>query len=116
MGLFHGTSLQRPVTCEHCGLPHAKCTCPRGKDGKILLPKDQPARVQREKRRGKWVTVISGIDPHATDLKALAKDLRSRLGAGGSVKDGLIEIQGDHKAKALETLTALGYPAKGSGG
>jgi translation initiation factor 1 len=115
-GLFAGTPLQRPVTCEHCGLTHGKCTCPRGSDGKILLPKDQPARIRREKRRGKAVTVISGLDPKATDLAAMLKNFKTTLGAGGTITDGEIEIQGDHRDKLVEALKKLGYPAKPSGG
>lgn len=115
-GLFAGTPLERPVTCERCEKPLAQCTCPRGGDGRVLLPKDQPARVRREKRRGKSVTVIAGLDPTATDLAALAKQLRSSLGAGGTVSDGEIELQGDHRDKVVERLKALGYPAKPAGG
>lgn len=115
-GLFDGTSLERPVTCERCGKAMLACTCPRGKDGKILLPKDQPARVRREKRRGKDVTVISGLDPKATDLAGLLKTLKTTLGAGGTVADGEIEVQGDHREKVVGVLVKLGYPAKGAGG
>jgi translation initiation factor 1 len=71
--------------------------------------------VRREKRRGKWVTVISGLDP-GSDLKGLVKELRAMLGAGGTVAGGEVEIQGDHKEKIVEVLKARGYPAKGAGG
>lgn len=117
-GLFYGTPLERPVTCERCERPMAECTCPRSADGAIRLPKDQPARVQRQTagRGGKTVTVITGLDPVATDLAALLKDLRSALGTGGTVKNGVIELQGDHRERTLAHLKALGYPAKPSGG
>lgn len=115
-GLFAGTSLERPVTCERCGKALLACTCPRGSDGKVLLPKDQPARVRREKRRGKLVTVISGLDPKATDLHALLKSLKTTLGAGGTVADGEVEVQGDHRDKVIAVLVRMGYPAKGAGG
>jgi len=60
-GLFAGTPLERPVTCEVCEQPLAQCACPRDESGAVLLPKDQPAHVGREKRRkGKTVTVITG--------------------------------------------------------
>lgn len=115
-GLFDGTSLQRPVTCERCELPLDRCACPRAADGGVLLPKDQPARVRREKRRGKAVTVIAGLDPVATDLPAMLKQLKKSLGAGGTVADGEIEIQGDHRDKLVDLLKGLGYPAKPAGG
>lgn len=115
-GLFAGTPLERPVTCEHCGKSFGACTCPRGANGKILLPKDQPARVRREKRRGKFVTVVSGLDPHATDLGALVKVLKSKLATGGTAKDGELELQGDHRDTVVAFLKEKGYPAKAAGG
>ncbi len=115
-GLFAGTSLERPVTCERCGKALLACTCPRGADGKVLLPKDQAPRVRREKRRGKMVTVIAGLDAKATDLSALLKQLKSSLGAGGTIAEGEIEVQGDHKEKIIAVLVKMGYPAKGAGG
>lgn len=119
-GLFHGTPLERPVTCAHCGKPidPPLCTCPRDAAGRVMLPKDQPARVHREKRRGKWTTVITGLDPAATDLPALCASLKSLLAAGGSVQrdEPSIELQGDHRDRVLAHLKGLGYPAKAAGG
>lgn len=115
-GLFHGTSLERPVTCERCEKTLDECRCPRSADGAVLPPKDQPARVRREKRRGKVVTVISGLDPVATDLQALLKAFRTALGAGGTIADGELELQGDHRDRILAELRAMGYPAKAAGG
>ena len=115
-GLFDGTPLERPVTCEHCDKPHARCDCPRGADGKVKLARDQSPRVHREKRRGKWTTVVTDLDPVATDLNALLKDLRARLGAGGAPTDDGIEIQGDHRDKIVALLKERGYAAKAAGG
>lgn len=115
-GLFAGTSLERPVTCERCGKAVALCACPRSRTGKIVLPKDQAARVRREKRRGKMVTVIAGLDPDATDLAAMLKEFKAKFGAGGTVSEGEIELQGDHKDKVVEILVQRGYAAKGAGG
>lgn len=115
-GLFSGTSLEQPVTCEVCGESLDDCACPRGADGKPCLPADQDARVRREKRRGKWVTVVTGLDASATDLKALAKKLKAACSAGGSVTDDGVEVQGDHRDKVVEALRAMGYPAKAAGG
>jgi len=92
------------------------CKCPRDAAGSIKLPKDQLARVRREQRRGKFVTVVAGLDPKATDVTAMAKKLRTSLGTGGTVKDGVIELQGDHRDKLVELLKAMGYPAKPAGG
>ena len=122
MGLFDGTSLERPVTCERCEKPLADCRCPRDSQGQIKLPADQPLRVRRETggRGGKTVTVILGLDPHATDIPALLKDLKNALGAGGTVKETpagpTLELQGDHRDRVLELLRARGYPAKPAGG
>lgn len=116
-GLFDGTPLERPVTCEVCEQPLEQCTCPRDESGTVLLPKDQPARVNHEKRRaGKTVTIVTGLNPTASDLKAILARLKSACAAGGRVADGAIEIQGDHRQRVLAILVDLGYPAKLSGG
>ena len=116
-GLFDGSPLERPVSCEVCNRPLTECACPRSESGEVLLPKDQPARVGREKRRkGKTVTVITGIDHIASDLDAILAKLKSVCAAGGTINEGRIEVQGDHREKALLILLDLGYPAKLSGG
>ncbi|XAL98574.1 translation initiation factor [Phycisphaeraceae bacterium D3-23] len=116
MGLFDGTSLERPTTCASCGKALAQCACPRDAQGDVCTPKQQDARVRREKRRGKWVTVVYQLDPSATDLKALAKQLKNKCSAGGSVTDDGVEVQGDHRDRVVEYLKSLGYPAKPAGG
>lgn len=119
-GLFHGTPLERPVTCEHCGRALAECRCPRDARGEVCPARDQPARVQRERRRGSFTTVIMGLDPVATDLPALLKELRKRLATGGSIagtkEEPTIELRGDHRDRLIELLRERGYPAKASGG
>ncbi|MCX5691915.1 MAG: hypothetical protein NTV94_19335 [Planctomycetota bacterium] len=116
-GLFDGTSLERPVTCSRCEKPLAQCKCPRNATGKITLPGDQQARVQRERRGGKMVTIISGLDPNATNLKDLLKTLKAKFSTGGTVGDGgTVEIQGDHRDALVTHLKSLGYAAKPSGG
>ncbi len=116
-GLFDGTPLERPVTCEACERPLAQCACPRSESGVVLLPKNQSARVGREKRRkGKTVTVITGPDPVASDLAAILSQLKTACAAGGTINDRRIEIQGDHREQVLSILQDLGYPAKLCGG
>jgi translation initiation factor 1 len=114
--LFDGTEFERPVTCPACGKAREDCACPRDAEGNLCTPADQDARVRREKRRGKWVTVVTGLNPHATDLKKLAKALKSTCSAGGSATDDGVEVQGDHRDKVVDILKRLGYPAKPAGG
>jgi len=76
------------------------------------------AHIQREKkgRRGKTVTVIQNLQLSADDIKSLSKRLKQACGSGGTVKDGAIEIQGDHRDKVAAELGALGYKTKFTGG
>ena len=126
-GLFAGTSLEQPVTCEHCGQPDG-CACPRNAAGEPCPPKLQSPRVRREKRRGKWNTIIARIDaspePKSTDLKPLLKQLRTTLGTGGGLSASTskehpgteIVLQGDHREAVVAHLVGLGYRAKPAGG
>jgi translation initiation factor 1 len=81
-------------------------------------PAQQNLRVQasRKGRKGKTVTVITGLQANAETLADLLKQLKSQCGAGGTVKDQEIEIQGDHVQKLVQVLGKLGYKAKVSGG
>ena len=101
--------------CPHCGRPAARCACranPRAPRG------DGIVRVRREVkgRRGKTVTTISGVPLPADALRALAAELKRRCGTGGSAKDGVIEIQGDHRDVLVQELEARGYTVKLAGG
>ena len=80
------------------------------------LPNDGVVRVFREKggRRGKTVTVVRGLRP--ADLAPVAADLKKLCGAGGAVKEGAVEIQGDHREKVVARLLARGFKAKPAGG
>lgn len=79
---------------------------------------DGIARVRREVkgRGGKTVTTVLGLPLKGNELKALAKKLKQRCGTGGAVKQGAIEIQGDHCDTLVDELNKLGYPAKRGGG
>ncbi|BAU44821.1 translation initiation factor Sui1 [Leptolyngbya sp. O-77] len=83
-----------------------------------LPPNQQQIRVQasRKGRGGKTVTVISGFQAKPETLAALLKTLKTQCGAGGTVKDLEIEIQGDHREKIVQVLVKQGYKAKVSGG
>jgi translation initiation factor 1 len=75
-------------------------------------------RVGREikGRAGKGVTTVTGLPLSLSDIDSLAAKLKKRCGSGGTVRDGVIEIQGDHRDAIVTELTKLGWAAKKSGG
>lgn len=105
--------------CPNCGNPVMKCRC---KKGKTASPKQTPGdgilRIRREVkgRKGKGVTTISGFDLDARELKEKAAGLKRLCGTGGSVKEGIVIIQGDHRNTLLTELRRQGYKAKLAGG
>lgn len=84
----------------------------------IKKPAKQGVRIRRESkgRGGKTVSVVEGLPLDGPELKALLKRLKATLGTGGTLKDGAIEIQGDHRERLLGLLQAEGFKAKHSGG
>ena len=111
--LVYSTSEGR--VCPGCSKPVEKCSCQR----KTASPRgDGIVRVSRSSkgRKGKGVTLITGIPLTGDDLKGLALKLKQRCGAGGTIKDGAIEIQGEHRDLLVAELTQLGYSVKRSGG
>ena len=109
MGLFDGTILERPVTCERCGKDLKVCRCPPVD----TLPEKQILTIRLEKRRkGKVVTVIDGFDCSESQLRETLSALQSQCGSGGSVAESAIELQGDHVAKLPKLLTTRGYRIK----
>ncbi|MEO6810458.1 MAG: translation initiation factor [Isosphaeraceae bacterium] len=109
--LFAGTPWDRPPTCDRCGRLESECSCPPIEAVPVRLPPEsQTARLRLESRpKGKMVTVVRNLDPEGNDLPALAARLKARCGSGGTVKDGLIELQGDHLSAVESDLTSLGY-------
>ena len=101
--------------CPNCRRPVRECVCPKGAPG---AAKPGAVRVSRETqgRAGKGVTVITGLPLALTDLETLATKLKKRCGSGGTVRDGVIEIQGDHRDSVVALLNKLGWAAKKSGG
>lgn len=110
--------------CPECGRPAANCVCRPGKKnhpapaGPLTKPNDGIARVQRETkgRGGKTATVVTGLPVDDGRLAEIAGALKKRCGCGGTVKDGVIVIQGDHADVIVEMLQMSGFKAKRSGG
>jgi translation initiation factor 1 len=116
--LFARTPWDRPPTCERCGKLEPECTCPPPGAAAVaepvrIDPGSQTARLRLEKRsRGKLVTLVTNLDPAGNDLAALAAQLKSKCGTGGTVKDAAIELQGDQVATAEQVLQGLGYKTR----
>jgi translation initiation factor 1 len=101
--------------CPNCRRPVRECVCPKGAPG---AARPSAVRVGRETkgRAGKGVTVVTGLPLALADLESLAAKLKKRCGSGGTVRDGVIEVQGDHRDTIVAELEKLGWPAKKSGG
>ena len=106
--------------CPKCQKPVTGCTCKK----KRVRPDPQPQfkpdgiiRIQRETkgRKGKTVTTVFGFDLDDQDLKSFAKDLKRHCGAGGSVKEGMIVVQGDHRDAVKGFLEWKGFKVKIAG-
>src|SRR5271167_2592985 len=101
--------------CPNCRRPVRECVCPKGAPG---AAKPSAVRVGRETqgRAGKGVTTVSGLPLSIADIEALAAKLKKRCGSGGTVRNGIIEIQGDHRDAIVTELIKMGWQAKRSGG
>jgi len=111
-GLVFSTEQGR--MCPECRNPVSECSC-----GEPTPPTgDGVVRVSRETkgRKGKGVTLVTGIPLDAKALKAFAKVLKAKCGTGGTVKDGIVEIQGDQRDILVPLLQAEGWTVKRSGG
>ena len=110
-------SSQHGRMCPLCGQPTKRCVC--RKSPRAARPEgDGVVRVRREVkgRRGKTVTTISGVPLDADALRELAGELKRRCGSGGSAKDGIIEIQGDHRDTLAAELRERGFTVRFAGG
>ncbi|MBA4176169.1 MAG: stress response translation initiation inhibitor YciH [Leptothrix sp. (in: Bacteria)] len=112
-GLVYSTDSGR--MCPACRQPAAACSC--AQRAKAAPAGDGIARVSREKqgRGGKTVTVVRGLALDAEALAALGKRLRTACGAGGTARDGVLEVQGDHADRLVALLLAEGHKAKRAG-
>lgn len=114
--IVYSTESGRISTCPDCGQPYKKCTC--GQSSVPARKSDGIVRVMRDRKQrgGKTVTVVSGVVGTEEELGTLAQQLKKLCGSGGTVKDGTIEVQGDHCDKIIAKLTTLGYKVKRAGG
>ena len=112
-GLVYSTDHGR--MCPACSKPQAQCVC---KQIKPVPTGDGIVRVSRETkgRGGKAVTLVKGVLVDSDQLEQLGKQLKTACGTGGTVKDGVIEVQGDHVEKVMAALQKLGYKVKRAGG
>ncbi|MCX6652783.1 MAG: stress response translation initiation inhibitor YciH [Methanomassiliicoccales archaeon] len=90
--------------CSVCGLPKELCMCEE------IAREQQTVKISTDSRRyGKVVTIVSGIDSNDIDIDDLARKLKTRCAAGGTAKDGKIELQGEHKKKVQQALEEMGF-------
>lgn len=110
-----GKDRWRDLLCPKCHQLKTTCSC---KSEPPVPSKSTVVRVGRETkgRRGKGVTIVSDLPLDETALAELATKLKTRLGTGGTVKDGRIEIQGDHRDRIVQELEGMDYRVKRAGG
>ncbi len=90
--------------CSKCGLPIELCVC------ESIAKESQKIRVYLvNKKFGKNYTIVEGIDTKAIDLKEAAKNLKSKLACGGTMKEGKIELQGEHRQAVRKFLIEMGF-------
>ena len=111
--LIYSSELGR--LCPGCSQPIKNCLCKKTKDAK---PGDGIVRISRSTagRKGKGVTLITGVPLTGEALKELARQLKQKCGSGGTLKDGIIEIQGEHRDQLVEELQKHGWTVKRAGG
>ena len=90
--------------CSVCGLPKELCMCEE------ISREQQTVKIITDSRRyGKVVTIVDGFDSNDIDIDDLARKLKTKCAAGGTAKDGKIELQGEHKKKVQKALEEMGF-------
>jgi translation initiation factor 1 len=90
--------------CTTCGLPKELCVC------ESIAKESQKIIIRIEKKKfGKKYTTITGIDEKEIDMKDLLKKLKNKFACGGTIKEGMVELQGDHKQRVKPFLVQLGF-------
>ncbi len=90
--------------CPKCGLPKEICVC------EDIAREQQKITIAVDKRRyGKMMTIVDGLNPNELDIDSLITKLKKKCASGGTIKDGKIELQGDHRTKVKETLEKMGF-------
>jgi translation initiation factor 1 len=114
-GLVYSTDSGR--MCPVCRKPIAQCICSKA-NAAAPVPSDGIVRVSRgtKGRGGKAVTVVRGLSMDSASLAKLAQQLKAACGSGGTVKDGIVEVQGDHCDKVIALLKGQGHIVKRAGG
>lgn len=89
--------------CSNCGLPKPACVCEQ------IVKSSQRIKISNDKKRyGKIVTIVSGFD-NSVNVKKIAKTLKNELACGGTQKNGIIELQGEHTKRVKEILKRIGF-------
>ena len=99
--------------CPGCGHPRAACRCAAREPEPIPERIAARLRLESKGRGGKSVTVIDGLPRNADYLAALCRELKRRLGTGGTVRDGALELQGDRRSELRELLREHGFRIQG---
>ncbi len=95
------------AVCDKCGLPDDLCVCEE------IVKESMRVKITLDKRRfGKYATVIQGLDDRDINLKELSSLLKAKCACGGTIKESVIELQGDHKEKVKEILLTIGYASE----
>lgn len=114
------TGIGRVKLCKRCGEPEGQCRCQRERSAEVRpgVPRDGVVRValDRKGRGGKAVTLVMGVPGEPAEVTALGQTLKKLCGSGGTVKDDVIEVQGDHRDRIVARLMELGYKVKRTGG
>jgi translation initiation factor 1 len=109
-------STDRGSICPVCSKAASSCSCQADRRSAVLGDGNVKVRRETKGRGGKTVTTVSGLALNADEMKALLSELKRRHGGGGAIKDGVIELQGDHCDSVIEQLAKRGIRAKRAGG